>query len=224
MTKEQAQEKISKLLKLSGSPNQNEAFAALAKAQEIAMKFGLGMKQIDTEKVSDKKRDSGYSTLPKWYRDLMSVIAYNFNCKLVDLCSGGQFAFIGMESDVEIAEKSAHFAVNSLKQLWRIFLKKYKAGLRFKRGKRYQKHINQAKNSYFTGFIVGLQRRYAQNVEKYGLVLATPEAVVEYCKEKYSPVQHRKPRKTKVNDEAFVQGYKDGIASRTENMHTMIGG
>jgi hypothetical protein len=151
------------------------------------------------------------------------VIAYNFNCEI--LTSNYSYSFIGLESDVKMAEISFRYALNSLKYLWKAFLEDYKKKLYFKRGKRYNAHIAKARTSYHSGFVSGLHKRYAENVEKNALVLCIPDAVAKYIDDKYPDIPYHKSRKgiTEYNQEALRQGYLDGVASRTENMHTMIG-
>ncbi len=245
MTKEQAQEKISKLLKLSESPNQNEAFAALAKAQEIALKFGLEMKKLKAE-VLEKTIQSHYKNFPKWYRLLLSVIAQHFRCREMTVqgykpCTEfsvrgskstqvkvDEIIFIGMPSDVDIATQCLQYSVNSMNKLWSDWYEGYSKGTNtaVKRTKEWKNYVSKVKRNYREGFGMGLNDVLTQNEEQYGLVVVIPSEVEDYCSEMHSDVRILKARQSngELISQAYRKGYKDGSQTKPETMHTMIGG
>ena len=89
-------DKIEKLIALSSSDNENEAKAAMLKAQELMAKYEIEMSQINPDKA--KERPIVSYTSPSfrddWVVDLGSLIAGNFRCRAVISSrrgSGGAF-------------------------------------------------------------------------------------------------------------------------------------
>lgn len=100
MEKESLISLIQKLLALSKSPNENEAALAMAKAQELLLKYNLDMAEIKTSTPDDagNNDDAGLTNEPidfdgddkysPWERRLISVISSANLCKIV-LCGNG---------------------------------------------------------------------------------------------------------------------------------------
>lgn len=78
-------EKIEKLIALSGSDNENEAKAAMLKAQELMAKYEIEQDRIDPERK--KERPVVCFTSPMfrddWCVDVGSLIANNFRCRAI---------------------------------------------------------------------------------------------------------------------------------------------
>ena len=103
-------EKIEKLIALSGSDNENEAKAAMLKAQELMAKYEIEQDRIDPKRK--KERPVVCFTSPMfrddWCVDVGSLIANNFRCRAIisqRRNSGGAYRlkFFGFEEDAEIS-------------------------------------------------------------------------------------------------------------------------
>ena len=78
-------DKIEKLIALSSSDNENEAKAAMLKAQELMAKYEIEMSQINPDKAKERPVVSYMSPSFRddWVVDLGSLIAGNFRCRAV---------------------------------------------------------------------------------------------------------------------------------------------
>jgi hypothetical protein len=99
--------KIQKLLALASSSNENEAQAAMMKAQEMLAKYKLSMKDVQSRRPESKavKRCTAVTfTKAAWKGHLASVIADNFCCYMYLLTARShQVVFMGLPEDAETA-------------------------------------------------------------------------------------------------------------------------
>lgn len=135
-------DKIEKLISLSGSSNENEARAAMLKAQELMAKYEIDREQI---KGQEKERPVvGFTSSPyreEWIHMVSSVIAENFRCRSISIVknnSGGSFRirFYGYEEDAEICINIFNYAVQVIrKKIYNItgHIRGSKKGVREKR-------------------------------------------------------------------------------------------
>lgn len=116
-------EKIEKLIALSGSDNENEAKAAMLKAQELMAKYEIEQDRIDPERK--KERPVVCFTSPMfrddWCVDVGSLIANNFRCRAIisqRRNSGGAYRlkFFGFEEDAEISINVFNYAVKVIRK------------------------------------------------------------------------------------------------------------
>lgn len=199
--------KIRKVLALTQSPYQEEAQAALLKAQELMMQYGLSMAEvkeddIETKKVIDdcilqKRRNT-------WYEKyLAAVIGNNFRCHPY-FTPGRGIYFIGLKSDVEIAREVYLYALSVMLFLANEYLKKLKDQMAYKKG---------IKNDYILGFIYGLERKFKSQVEakSYALILVKDPLVEEAVNKKNLKNARNSYFVSGGSTTAFDAGYNDGM-------------
>jgi len=101
-------EKVRKLLALSTSPSEAEAASALAKAQELLARYGLGMADVSTQDpevtedvLLEKKR------LRKWESSLIHTVSTCTFTQALHLQgpSGGKVVLIGRELNTQAAKE-----------------------------------------------------------------------------------------------------------------------
>lgn len=203
-------EKIKKLLVLSASSNENEAQAAMIKAQEMLAKYKLTMKDIDdthtTSKNVENKATAVTFTKATWKGLLASVIADNFCCYSYFHTKGShQIVFMGLVEDVETASAVFEYAIEYIIAKTRQLKKKYY---------RLGESTKGLENDYAQGFIKGLSQKYEtqkQQNQEWALLLVKPQIVVHEYK-------NMKFRKKSVNigvkfsgfGSAYEQGQLDG--------------
>ena len=118
-TREEYLEKIEKLLKLSESPVESEAEAALLKARELMAKHKIDMQELNLDKGPEKivwldtKVSYGGRRDP-WVENLATVIAKNMCCRFVRLTryrkQTYRLQFVGFESDAETCRRAFEYA------------------------------------------------------------------------------------------------------------------
>ncbi|MDD3477385.1 MAG: DUF2786 domain-containing protein [Candidatus Izemoplasmatales bacterium] len=179
-------DKIEKLIKLSASDNENEAKAAMMKAQELMAKY-----EIDRERLSDGKEERpvvSFTSMPfrdDWVKDVANVIAHNFRCRLIMSCgrykgSGGVFRlkFYGFEEDAEICINIFEYAVKVVRKRFGTLRAIYAdAGREFARNE---------KMNYTEGFCAGLHKNFEEQKaqsESFALALVTPPEVIEFVEQ-----------------------------------------
>lgn len=111
MTREEAIQKVQKLMALAGSDNVHEAAAAAARAQEILRRYEIDAAMLSTaaaepeEDIEDFMKKGApldgdkYGKAVNWKATLANVISSNHQCKT--FTSGGAINIIGQPSLVE---------------------------------------------------------------------------------------------------------------------------
>ena len=199
-------EKIKKLLALSTSSNENEAQAAMTKAQELLAKYKLSMKDIDgTHTASENvKKHATDVTFKKatWKSRLSRVIAENFCCySYLNTNRTHRIVFMGLTEDVETASAVFEYAVGYIVGKTRQLKKKYY---------RLGESTKGLENDYAQGFIKGLSQKYEaqkQKNQEWALVLIKPQIVVhEYKNMKF----RKKPVNIGSRFSGFTSAYEQG--------------
>lgn len=210
-------DKIEKLLRLSASDNENEAQAAMLKAQELMAKY-----EIDREKLSDGEEERtvvSFSSSPfrdDWVKDVGSVIAHNFRCRLIFTQgkykgSGGVFRlkFFGFEEDAEICINIFNYAVKVVRKRFGTLRAIYAdAGREFGRNE---------KMNYTEGFCSGLHHNFEEQKaqsQSFALALVTPPEVNEFV-EQIPGLQEAEEKgfeRRREHDILRKSGYIDGKA------------
>ena len=110
MTKEDAIERVKKLLRLSGSANENEALLALSNAEKLMRRFSI--EQIDLAEDCDiTQKDFVHRYIRKWEQLIAQSVANLFFCKVAyhtthSYHSRSQSAhFIGMKTNIQTCEE-----------------------------------------------------------------------------------------------------------------------
>lgn len=163
---------IKKLLSLADNKknsNDNEALAALQKAQRLMAKYNIASSDLEelTRDESDvihiaceHKWDAGYR------KPLGVIIANNYRCKCY--VQGSTIMFIGVREDAEIAKTAFEFAYKYIMRRGNQEYEKAKANGYVAKG---------VFNSYALGFLAGL--REVLEAQSRALVIVTPETVTQ---------------------------------------------
>lgn len=205
MVSEKIIDKIRKVLALTKSTYQEEAHAALLKAQELMAQHGLTMAEIQQEEAQEKNvLDTCIYKKRRttWYeKRLATVVGENFRCHAYTGIGRG-ICFIGLEQDVDIAKEVYLYALSTM-----IYL----AGEYVKRSRKQIVKGNGLKNDYIIGFINGLKDKFKEQIESkgYALVLVKDALVVQTVNDKKLRKQKSKFTTSGVSD-ARITGYKDG--------------
>lgn len=177
-------DKISKLLALAESPNENEAKMALLKARELMAQYKLTPEEITREKSETVKREVLGIKCTKmtndWIPTLSSIIASHYCCKAYlyreQYSKTSQIGLIGLEDDFEICKKIILYAVECVLSGTRRIVKNP-----YEPAGRHRKNCN----AYGWGFVKGLNEAYQEQEAKHqewGLVMSVPSAVTDEIK------------------------------------------
>lgn len=209
MTNTKIISKIEKLLALAGNnPSENEAQAALLKAQQLMAEHNLDMAQFQ-DKPQEKKEAvteyfKGYHNT-SWAISLAKVICNNFRCNLLR-SKGYGLVFIGLKDDVAICKAVFTFASKTLEKNMMKLRRQYrKQGI----------STEGISGDYAAGFIAGLKAKYQEQVDRnnWGLVLVKDALVEQKTKEVMNPKAKAYTPKAKARSgdaDIYSRGYTDG--------------
>lgn len=210
-TKEEILEKVKSLLALGTSSRNNseeEAKAAMLKAQQLMAKYDISAEEVDEP---EQEQYSHEMCEHKWdyaYRiPLAQVLAKNFRCMVY--VRGKQVVFMGHTCDAKICKATFEFAYQFIQKTGTtIYNKRYAMGYPTK----------GVFNSYAHGFIVGLQESF--DVQCQALAITTPKDVVDEFSTLTKDWSNKKTKNI-ANDatDALVwrEGHKDGKAFGTRD-------
>lgn len=232
MSEEKILDRIKKLLALSGSPNENEAQAALLKAQELMVKYNIEKNELEDPEIAKNKKVveeilRKSSRRVPWYEGVLArVIGENFKTVVFfrpywnheKQCKYKVLISMGLEEDVLITKELYSFTLNQIKRL----VKKYTEGMNTKERAGF-------KNTFIHGFISGLEKGFKEQIEQnnWGLVLVKDALVVEEEKKlglvKAKPntgIQPRLDGKIDTYNKGYNEGHKIGsnYNNRRENV------
>ncbi|MDR2864832.1 MAG: DUF2786 domain-containing protein [Spirochaetaceae bacterium] len=106
-------EKIQKLFSLSKSPNQNEAAAALQKAEAIMEKYNLSIGEVNyIEKDTKEKKHR----IPEWETLIFTSVCYANNCQPSIRRGRGLLCATGRKVNVFLSIKMFKYLVESVKR------------------------------------------------------------------------------------------------------------
>lgn len=195
-------EKIKKLLaKAEATNNDHDAQSFYMKAQELMAKAGISSEEISledepeevvTDIVLDKKGSCARNLR------LALIIANNFKCKAVAV-GKTSIAFVGLKKDIEIAKAtfiSSHTYMERRRR--RVYKEALDNGTACK----------GFRESYTNGFLDGLEAAFKRNVSEKGLMVITPEAVVEHINKTTSTKSFKV--KSNTDTRVYQKGYQDG--------------
>ena len=158
-------EKIQKLLALAGNnPSENEAKAAMLKAQELMKEYHIeNPETIENDKVVCVKYDLGTIRKSDFVLMLSVLVANNFRSKTTHYEQ--KIYFIGFEADakcaMEVYTYVLHFALDANKKFFA------------------NKDLTETANrDWWYGFLVGLNLAFNSR-KGYELMVQTPQKVIE---------------------------------------------
>ncbi|MGH1772148.1 DUF2786 domain-containing protein [Enterococcus casseliflavus] len=208
---EKAKKKIVKLLALANDANDEESMSALAKAQELMLQHNIDESDVFHYK-QEQKSEAVINTViyegrpQKWLYRLARIIAKNFRVRYY-YQSGKpiELHFVGIMSDVQIAQITFEYARGSASYCARQFLQLPDIRRKYKRKW-------QLKQDYLEGYLKGLSQTFRKQVltNGYELALQVPE-VVQTEVEKIGLVPGKDTSHTVRDREAFYFGYAEGV-------------
>jgi hypothetical protein len=196
-------DKIRKLLSLGeNNKNENEAQAAILKAQELMAEHGIDVVSADEQKIDYAEERCEHRGNREFRKRLSSVIAANFRCKNYFL--GGQVIFFGRSGDAKIAREVFEYAYSfAYKESNRVLAQTRREGC----------PGEGVINSYAVGFIQGLKEKLGE--QSVALMIVTPPDV----KEKFEDMTKGWKKDKSIlklanggNYAAFNRGLNDGRA------------
>lgn len=213
--------KIVKLFALAGNnPSQEEAQAALLKAQELMAQHNLTMSDVQIEEQPTKVIEHGQAMegekLGWWKRRLGSIVANNFRCFHYYAWAGrGKHAvtFFGLKEDVEIAKEVFQYASIVIDYSANDFIKHWKKTFLYEKPSR--DLTTRTKNDYIVGFLQGLNDKFKEQIDTngWGLIIVKDALVTEgYEKFRKGNLKTAKASTVSTGGEAGARqrGYKDG--------------
>lgn len=200
--------KVQKLLELAGNnPNENEAQAAMLKAQQLMARYHIEAAQVtkkeEVKKVETTIIEGNQSTA--WAIRLANIITANFRCNLLRVPGKG-LMFVGLVEDVAIARGVYVFAVQVLEKNMKKLRRQYrKQGL----------STDGISQDYAAGFLAGLKKKYDDQVKEneWALVLVKDALVVAETQALISPNRKAYQAKEKArrgDANLYAMGYHDG--------------
>ena len=203
-TKEKMLEKIRELLNLgnvSRNNSEEEAKAAMLKAQELMAKYDISVEEVQEEEEEVYSHEECEHKWDYAYRiPLANVLGKNFRCMVY--CRGKKVVFMGHSSDAKICKATFEFAYQFIQRQGNaIYNKTYSWG----------RPTKGVFNSYAHGFITGLQEAF--DAQCRALAIVTPQDVVDEFTE---ITKDWKTKRTKnigndvTNQEVWSEGRRDG--------------
>lgn len=208
-------DRISKLLALANSPNENEAKAALLKARALMAQHKLRPEECissETTKVRKELVDVTCSRTKYWWAvGLASVVSRHYCCESYRNHRGGErvyrIGFVGFEDDYEICKNIFLYAFDCCKKRCDELLK---VG-----ADRYSLQYRRAKaEAYGRGFYQGLQASFDKQDkenQEWGLVMVVPRAVQDAMSDMKTEAIKAVKRDFDTKRYALM-GYADGMS------------
>lgn len=202
-------EKIQKLLSLGESSNENEAKAAMLKAQELLVKHKLSMKEVTNLKIYNSKIKENVSSISftkaKWKGTLAFLIAENFGCyNYYKTRRVNTITFFGREEDVTVCNIVLQYAIDCIEATIKRIQHEYiKVGYSTK----------GVSNDYAIGFISGLKEKFEEqrkNNQEWGLVLVKDKEVIELFNQKKFKKSVNTNSTFQGNTDIYYKGIEDG--------------
>lgn len=200
--------KIQKLFALAGNnPSEQEAAAALLKAQALLAKYNLSQADIEGEESKEWKHELFISKVSrgKYTNWLSGVIAKSFGCKTILLWQGSQqkIAIMGRSADAQAALNALNFA-------YKILRKKGNQAVREAGYAIGERGSTMIFNTYASGFVSGIQSVLEEQTK--ALAIVVPTDTEEAFDERFPNIRHVRSRSTKIlKDESLRErGFADG--------------
>ena len=212
-------DRIQKLLALSVNPNENEAKAALLKAQELMAKHKLSMADFETAPESEVVQyNTGIQCSKRkneWVVALADVLAAHYCCRSYRTRKKGKqintIMLTGFSEDAEVCTGIIKYAIACI-NTWIIQMEKKlpeKTTLYVRRSVR---------DSYAYGYIRGIKSALKQQREKHqewGLVLVVPQEANAFVADMKKASFHGKSVHI---PSVYNEGFRDGVKFAPDNM------
>lgn len=225
MTHEEVFKKIKALLNLGKHENGNEheMMLALQKAQELALKNGLSLEEIEnggesvSREVIEQVVPQDTVTIASTKSSMARIVADNFRVEVftenysAGVAQGRRIIMVGFPEDVEIAQSVLNFVWVSYEQLFKSYLKRLKREA--PQVAKTRSDSIRIKNDYYLGFIQGLKKAFEENVQSKALVLVKDKAISTYIETSRGKLHKGRPVyvQTQGCSDAQSKGYDDGL-------------
>lgn len=194
--------KIQKLLSLAGNnPSEEEAKAALLKAQELMAKYNIEQAELQPEGqkytydlVETRVKDRGI------HSSLGVVIATSFSCRIIR--SAGYIYVFGRSDNAKSAAEALKFAFKAMRR----------GAHKSIRGEGLDPEgpgVAPIYNSYCKGFIAGIKS--AMDAQCVALAIIVPQDVTDEMNTRFNLRQGRRSTMSvSRNEKHFFNGFADG--------------
>lgn len=207
MEKNEAIERIKKLMAIAGDPSatDNEVQTAIAMADKLRIKFKIQEEEIDSQEIKDVERVTIAEQTYGYYELPMAILAEHFRCETtrtgrVDRRNVSMFAY-GMKEDIEF------FVVVAKKMI------EYFDRIIFGRSTPYKSR--KQKFSYLKGFASGLESALKKSIKELGLekryelaVIGVPSIVEAYTR---NVAKTSRSKGWDLDYAAYSKGLEDGL-------------
>ena len=202
MTNEKLLAKIQKLISLSESPNENEAKAAMAKAQELMLKHNIDMRQVqnhDDEYINEQSET--FKRMSPEMKFINDILESFFFVKIVtskrhDFNGSYQyFNYIGEKQNVATAIHMKNFLKATFQRLWKEYKKETGATTRSKQSFIY---------GVYKGFKAKLEEQRMEAEQQYGLVLVEDPRATEKMHELFKNLRSSRASSMNLRDGAAM--------------------
>jgi hypothetical protein len=174
--------KIKKCLALSASSEPHEAAAAMRQAQKLMEMHGISQIDVQRSDIGEANVSSkvSVSKVNPWELKLMATVADAFGCKLLWIPSYswssdvyGRYTFIGLKSQIELAQYTAEVMQRKLMKSRAAFAKSLPSSA-----------SRAFKSAQLDGFCLGWTVEVKKTVHAFALSKETEQMITEYVKEK----------------------------------------
>lgn len=214
-------DKIQKLLRLAeGNSNENEAQAAMLKAQSLIAQYSISENDLESTKtvkrqiiVLDQPVSEASGRTPWYAKTLGGVISKNFKCFCYIRHSHGKTAvhFVGSEENLAVGKNVYKYAVDSINNVYKSHIKELKKNI----PNVTRTMCSGFKNTFIQGFISGLNYKFESQIKdnKWEMVIVKEKEVDEYVSQHLTI---RKPTATGIKpkfdgrQETYERGFNEG--------------
>lgn len=199
MNKEALMKKVEKLLALAGNnPSEEEAQAAMLKAQKLIAEYNLDMSNLSSEDKEEIVMMAATHSNNEGYRiRLAQVLGANFRCRVI-MC-GNTVNFMGYKTDAEVCVKVYNYA----------YRLSHNKGLKIEH--QYRKEGLSTKgvaNSYWIGFCDGVKTVLDEQCR--ALMIVVPGEVDEELHRRAKGQYKGGMRMRGYDVNSYSQGKEDG--------------
>lgn len=160
---EKIMDKISKLLELSNSPNENEAIAASLRVQKLLAKYNLDIAEVKNEEKEEEIKEcvADVGTGSKWKYELSEIIARSYCCK-VYFIGASEIIFYGYSAHIVIARRVFSYLFEIGNRLAKAYEKTHREEYKTAQG---------IYGSFCSGFIAGIDEQLSMHCKALALVV-----------------------------------------------------
>ena len=213
MTNEKIINKIQKLLALAGNnPSENEAKAAMLKAQELMRDYHIeNPETIENDRVIACFYDLGSQEKSEFVLMLSVLIANNFRSKVTHFDQ--KIFFMGFEADAKCATEVFTYVLNFANDSHKKFFAEHSL-------------TETANRDWWYGFLVGLNLAFNSR-KGFELMVQVPQKVLECFnavqKVKFEGSSENESNRPSRLDGAFTDGFRRGRESMNHKELEQVG-